>query len=491
LDHRGVPGDADGGARPLHIDPPLRAEATETRDEGAVTSLNAFTLTLSDAARQIRLNELSPSELLTSLLHRIDALEPALKAWALIDRVGAIAAAEQCSQEAAAGRLRGPLHGIPLGVKDIYYTQGMTTAAGSTILADFVPSYDATAVAKLKAAGAIILGKTATTEFAGFDPAATRNPWNTGHTPGGSSSGSAAAVSSGMCPAALGSQTGGSTIRPAAYCATVGLKPTYGRVSRYGVIPVSWCLDHVGLFTRTVEDAALLLEVLADHDPKDPTSATRPVSPYRTALDDPSPPRLGLLKEFFFANAQEEVKHNVERTAAHLSNAGAEVVDAPLPASFRAVHAAHRVLMMAEAAAIHKATFQTRMRDYRPQLRGMIAAGLFVPASTYLKAQQIRSQFLREIITALQGFDGFLTPATPAPAPKGLTSTGDPAFNAPWSFCGLPAITVPSGVTQAGLPLGIQLVGCPFEEGNLLRVARWCERIIGFGHQPHDPDHPT
>ncbi len=453
-----------------------------------MTSVDAFALTLADAARLIQLNELSPSELMASLLHRIDILEPELKAWALLDRAGAIAAAEQCSQEVAVGRLRGPLHGLPLGVKDIYYTQGIRTAAGSTILADFVPSYDATAVAKLKAAGAIVLGKTVTTEFAAFDPAATRNPWHTGHTPGGSSSGSAAAVASGMCPAALGSQTGGSTIRPAAYCATVGLKPTYGRISRYGVIPVSWSLDHVGLFTRTVEDAALLLEVLAGYDPKDATSTTHPVPAYRSALDASSPPRLGLLMEYFLPNASDDVQHNVEQTVERLRQAGAEVAATPLPGSFQAVHASHRVLMMAEAAAVHKATFQTRMRAYRPQIRSMIAAGLFVPASTYLKAQQIRSQFLREVMGTLQGFDGFLTPATPTPAPPGLTSTGDPAFNAPWSFSGLPAITIPSGVSQTGLPLGIQLVGSPFEEAALLRVARWCEGVIGFSHQPHTPD---
>ena len=455
-----------------------------------MTSLDPFKLTLSEASRLIHQNKLSPSELLTSLLHRIDALEPELKAWVNIDREGAIAAAERCSKEVAEGRLRGPLHGLPLGVKDIYYTKGMTTAAGSTILADFVPSYDATTVIKLKEAGAIILGKTETTEFACFDPAPTRNPWNTGHTPGGSSSGSAAAVSSGMCPGALGSQTGGSTIRPAAYCATIGLKPTYGRISRYGVFPVSWCLDHVGIFTRSVEDAAVLLEVLAGHDPKDLTSSTLPVPSYRKALDGSSPPRLGLLKEFFFVNANEAVKKNIEETTERLSNAGAEVVEVQLPASFKAVHAAHSILMMTEAAAVHKKTFQTRMKDYRPNLRGMIASGLLMPAPTYLKAQQIKSQFIREISEVIKGFNGFITPATPAPAPKGLKSTGDPAFNAPWSFSGLPAITVPSGVTKNGLPLGIQLVGHPFAEKELLHIAHWCERIIGFSNQPRDPVQP-
>jgi aspartyl-tRNA(Asn)/glutamyl-tRNA(Gln) amidotransferase subunit A len=453
-----------------------------------VTSLDAFTLTLSEASRRIHSNALSPSELLASLLHRIDALEPHLAAWVRIDREGAMATAETYSKEAAEGRLRGPLHGIPVGVKDIFYTQGMPTEAGSKLLAGFVPHFDATAVAKLRAAGAILLGKTETTEFACFDPAPTRNPWNPEHTPGGSSSGSAAAVSSGMCPAALGSQTGGSVIRPAAYCAVIGLKPTYGRISRYGVYPVSWCLDHVGVFTRTVEDAAILLEVLAGHDPRDPTSSTLPVPPYTRALSRISPPRVGLLKEFFTENASEEVRQNVAETAEALRNAGAQVVETKLPKSFSAVHAAHRILMITEAAAVHKEAFQTRMMEYRPNLRRMLASGLLVSASTYLKAQQIRSNFIREVAEAFDGFDCLLTPATPTPAPKGLTSTGDPAFNSPWSFCGFPSLTVPSGLSSDGLPVGIQLVGRPFDEERLLSAARWCERVIGFGDAPHDLD---
>lgn len=449
--------------------------------------MDAFKLTLSEASRLIHGNELSPSELLESLLQRIDRLEPKLEAWVTIDQEGAIATAERYSKEAAEGKLRGPLHGIPIGVKDIYYTAGMRTTAGSKILSDFTPSYDATVVAKLKEAGAIVLGKTETTEFAAFDPAPTRNPWNTEHTPGGSSSGSAAAVSAGMCPAALGSQTGGSIIRPAAYCGIVGMKPTYGRISRYGVIPVSWSLDHLGTITRTVEDAALLLEVLAGHDPKDTTTSTLSIPPYRRAMDRLSPPRLGLLKKFFHESAHEEVRRNIEEATRRLGTAGAEVVETMLSRSFSAVHAAHRTVMITEAAAYHEETFRSRMKDYRPNLRGMIATGLLVPASTYLKAQRIRSQFIREIRSLLEGFDCLLTPATTTPAPKGMSSTGDPAFNSPWSFCGFPAITIPSGLTKDGLPLGIQLVGHPFDEERLLSVACWCERVLGFGHDPRDP----
>lgn len=450
--------------------------------------MDAYKLTVSEASRLIHKNELSPTELLESILRRIDDLEPRLEAWVTIDRDRAMATAERHSKEAAEGRLRGPLHGIPVGIKDIYYTAGMKTAAGSKILADFVPNHDATTVARLKEAGAIILGKTETTEFAFTDPAPTRNPWNTEHTPGGSSSGSAVAVSPGMCPTALGSQTGGSTIRPAAYCGVVGLKPTYGRVSRYGILPLSWSLGHVGIFTRTVGDAALLLEVLAGHDPRDATSSTLPVPSYRMAMDSLSPPRLVLLREFFHDNAHEQVKKNTEEVAELLGGAGAEVEETRLPESFKAVHAAHRIIMMTEAAAFHEEAFQIRMGDYRPNLWGLVATGLLVPASTYLKAQRIRGLFIRETAAAMEGFDCLMTPAATVPAPKGLESTGDPAFNSPWSLCGLPSITVPSGLTGDGLPLGIQLVGRPFDEGRVLRVARWCERTIGFGYEPHDPE---
>lgn len=398
-----------------------------------------------------------------------------------------MATAEKYTREAAEGRIRGPLHGIPVGVKDIYYTKGMKTEAGSKILMGFTPSYDAEAVVKLKAAGGIILGKTETTEFAAFDPAPTRNPWNTGHTPGGSSSGSAAAVSSGMCQAALGSQTGGSTIRPAAYCGIVGLKPTYGRISRYGMIPVSWSLDHVGVLTRSVEDAALLLEVLAGHDQKDPSSSTHPTPPYRRALEGFNPPRFGLIEEYFSERAHEDVWKNFEETTDLLRAAGAEVAQAKLPECFSIVHAAHRVIIVAEAAAYHKDVFKTRMMDYRPKLRGLIASGLLLPVSTYLKAQQIRGQLIKEISASLEGFDCFITPSTTTPAPRGLESTGDPAFNSPWSFCGFPSVTIPSGLTEEGLPLGVQLVGRAFDEEGLLRTAYWCERTIGFGDQPHEP----
>ena len=450
--------------------------------------MDPYKLTLTQASRLIHRKELTPLELLESLLKRIDSLEPQLHAWVTLDRDNAITTAKTYSKEAEKGELRGPLHGIPIGIKDIFYTKNLKTTGGSKLLSDFIPPYDATVVSKLRAAGAIILGKTQTTEFALFDPAPTRNPWNRKHTPGGSSSGSAAAVSTGMCPAALGSQTGGSTIRPAAYCGIIGLKPTYGRLSRHGVIPVSFTLDHVGLLTRTVEDAALLLETLAGQDPLDPTTYSQPIPPYRTELNNPTTPRIGIPREFFWNHSSNEVKENIETAQKRLADNGAELTEAKLPRSFQAVHAAHRIIMTTEAATYHEETFQTRKEDYRPKLRALIPAALLTPASAYLKSQRIRNLFIRETDSSLRNYDCYLTPATPTPAPEGLESTGDPAFNAPWSFCGFPTITIPSGLTKNGLPLGIQLVGHPFDEQHLLQTAHRCEKVLTPKSEPHDTD---
>jgi len=264
--------------------------------------------------RQIGRKKISPVDLAESLLKRIDLLEPSIQAWVTIDRGKVLEEARRKEKEISRGRIRGPLHGIPLGVKDIFYTAGMKTTGGSKVLADFIPSFDSTAVLRLKQAGAIVLGKTATTEFAHADPAPTRNPWNREHTPGGSSSGSAAGVAAGMCPGALGSQTGGSVLRPASYCGVVGLKPTYGRISRYGVLPFSWSLDHVGIFTRNVLDAALLLNVLAGYDPLDPTTGREPVPDYIRSRTPSRGPLIGVVEEFYRKNAEEQVWETPRRS---------------------------------------------------------------------------------------------------------------------------------------------------------------------------------
>ncbi|MBI3301536.1 MAG: amidase, partial [Deltaproteobacteria bacterium] len=378
-----------------------------------------YELTAYDAARRIRQRELSPVTLIESLLQRIDLLEPKLQAWVTLDRAGALAAARQLEQEIQHGSPRGPLHGVPVGIKDIYYTAGLKTTGGSRIYPDFVPSYDATTVARLKQAGAIILGKTVTTEFATADPGPTRNPWNLEHTPGGSSSGSAAGVAARMIPVALGSQTGGSIQRPAAYCGVFGLKPTYGRVSGYGVFPVSWCLDHMGPLARTVTDIALVLQVLAGHDPLDPATSRVPVPDYLQAVQRADrPPRLGLVRQFYLERADAELRAHAEGVAERLARAGASVEEVKLPDSFRAVLAAQRVLMHVEAAAVHAELFRTHADLYRPKLRATIETGSLIPGVYYMQAQRIRRQFRQDMASVFQHHDFLLMPAAPGPAPR-------------------------------------------------------------------------
>lgn len=445
-----------------------------------------YTLSLSAAAALIRRRELSPGDYATALLARIDAGEPALQAWVTLDREGALAAAAAREQELDRGAEPGILHGVPLALKDIFYTAGLKTTACSRIYADFVPDYDATCVARLKAAGAVILGKAVTTEFATSDPSPTRNPWNREHTPGGSSSGSAVAVAAGMCPGALGSQTGGSTCRPAAYNGIVGLKPTYGRISRYGVVPVSWSLDTVGILTRRVADAALLLQAMAGYDAKDPGSANQPVPDYSAEMAHwEGPPRIGLLnKGYFFDRATDEVRRHTEAAAQELARAGAVIAEMELPASFATAADCQRIVMNVECAAFHEQWFRPRAEEYGPRLRANIEMGMLIPAVTYLQAQRLRRQFRQDLTALAESVDALLTPATPAPAPRDLTTTGDAAFQAPWTSAGLPTITIPSGLAGNGLPLGMQLAGPPWAEGRLLAVAGWCEAALGVDLRP-------
>ena len=323
-------------------------------------------LSVVEAAAQIREGTVSPVALAEALLAQIDALDGGLQAWVTIDRDAVLATAREREAEVARGEIRGPIHGVPVGLKDIFYTQGMLTACGSKVYSDFVPDFDATSVAKIKEAGGIILGKAVTTEFATSDPSPTRNPWNPEHTPGGSSSGSSAAVAARMVPAALGSQTGGSTCRPAAYNGIVGLKPTYGRISRYGVAPVSWSLDHVGILTRTVADAALMLEVLSGEDDNDPGSLREPVPDFSAQMAEHNrPPRIGLVRQFYQDYSTPEIWAHTEAIANQLAEAGAEVEEIPLPASFARVHSFQRIVMNVECAGFHQANHRKRARRLR------------------------------------------------------------------------------------------------------------------------------
>ena len=416
---------------------------------------------------------MTPTDLAESLLNRIDKIDPTIEAWVTIHREQVIEEAERATKEADEQVFRSKLHGIPVGVKDIYYTKGVRTTMGSKIFSSYIPDYDAETVKRLKTAGAVILGKTETTEFAVHDPAPTRNPWNTEHTPGGSSSGSAAAVSSGMCSLALGSQTGGSVVRPASYCGIVGVKPTYDLLPREGVFPLSWSLDHVGFFSRCVEDASLMLDVMGGLE--------KPI------LEVENSPRIGLLSGFFKENVVPEVWSVFEEAVGALWGEGAEFTDIVLPESFKLVADVHRVIMAVEAAAVHEDMYRIRRDDYRDYLKGFLSSGFLVPASAYLRAQRIRRIIMKDLVNLLRNFDCLACPASTDPAPKGLEWTGSPAFNAPWSLTGLPSLTIPMGLTDEKLPLGLQLIGHHFQEDRLMGVASWCESKLGFTQRPINP----
>ena len=444
-----------------------------------------YDLTVAEAASHIRLKQLSPVELMKSSLARSRSLEPRLKIWVTLDEDAALAAAERSQELLKLSGPQGPLHGVPVGVKDIYLTKGVRTTAGSPLFADFVPDHDATCVALLKRAGAIIMGKTVTTELACHDPAPTVNPWNPAHTPGGSSSGSAVGVAARVFPAALGSQTGGSVLRPASYNGVVGFKPSFGRISRYGVMPVAWSLDTAGYFTRSVQDAAILLGVLAGHDPKDPSSSRAPVPDYTGAVSAAAaPPRIALLRDHFFDGADPEVTTHTEQIAQRLAKAGATVEETFTTSSFVTVLAAHRVLMSVEAASVHEADFQARPDDFGPKVRSLIEAGSLMPAVTYVQALRLRRAFRSDMQNAVKGFDVILTPSTSTPAPRDLSTTGDPRFQSPWTLCGFPTISLPSGLSASGLPLGIQLASAPLAEVSLLAAARWCEQALDIAMSP-------
>ena len=327
-------------------------------------------LSVAEAAAQIREGTLSPVALAESLLTRIDALDGDLRAWVTIDRDAVLSAAREREAEVQRGDPLGLIHGVPVGLKDIFYTEGMLTACGSKVNADFVPEFDATSVAKIKAAGGIILGKAVTTEFASGDPSPTCNPWNLEHTPGGSSSGSSAAVAARMVPAALGSQTGGSTCRPAAYNGIVGVKATYGRISRYGVAPLSWSLDHVGILTRTVADGALMLTVLSGADDNDPGSLREPVPDFSAQMaEHDRPPRIGLVRQYYQDYATPEMWAHTEAVANQLAEAGAEVEEISLPDSFAVVHSFQRIVSNVECAGVHEVNHRIRAADYGPRIR--------------------------------------------------------------------------------------------------------------------------
>jgi len=428
---------------------------------------------MSVAVDLIAQGQLSPRQLVDHCLKQIARFEDQVHAWVCVDERGAVAEAERLGDLARQGRLLGPLHGIPIGVKDIIDVAGMATEAGSPLLRGRVAEQDAPVVARLRAAGAIILGKTVTTEFACFDPSPTRNPWNLEHTPGGSSSGSAAAVALEMCMGALGSQTGGSIIRPAAYCGVAGLKPTFGRVDTAGVVPVSRHLDHTGPLARSATDLWTMFAVMTGTEDQ--------------ALDLPplsAPPTISVIGEFFLQQADDAVRDVMVAASDALLKSGAQLQMLSLPESFVLALAMHRCLMAVDAAETHLQTFTDHHDSYGPRVRALIEDGLSTPAIDYALALRHQEQFRRDMEAIIREDVIAATPATPTAAPAGLDSTGDPSFNSPWSHAGLPAVTIPSGLTPDGLPCGLQLIAPPHQEQRLLSVAAWCEHALAFRAAP-------
>jgi Asp-tRNA(Asn)/Glu-tRNA(Gln) amidotransferase A subunit family amidase len=439
-------------------------------------------LTASQIADGVRRGTLSSAEAVQQHLDLIESLDARFEAWVLVDSAGARAAARELE---AKGPQQGSLAGVPVGVKDIYDIAGLPTRCGSSGFAAYTPAEDAATVQRLRAAGAVLLGKTATTEFAFLDPAPTRNPWNPAHTPGGSSSGSAAAVAAGMAPVALGTQTVGSVLRPAAYCGVVGLKASHGRVSLSGIFPLAPSFDHPGIFSHTVLDAAIVLQAIAGYDERDPLSVRAPVDDYVAAVAVAAdPPVIGVPWQYFRERAGPEVVEETERVARLLADAGATLRDIELSYTAQGIRDLGESIFAAEAAAVHAKLYAEHADEYRPLLRAHIAKGQTVRAVDYIDAMAARGRFRRDFTLSLEPVDALLIPTAPTTAPEGITSTGDAVFCAPASFAGLPAISLPSGVSPAGLPLSVQLVTGPFEEANLLRVAAWAERVLDFHAVP-------
>jgi len=431
----------------------------------------ATPITIQEATRAIRAGRLTPGDLLERCLAQIRGHEAAVRAWALVDEDGARQAAAERTREAERGRWRGPLHGIPIGVKDIIDVKGLPTRAGSPLLGHEPAAADAPVVAALRRAGAVILGKTVTVEFACFDPSPTRNPWNLSHTPGGSSSGSAAALAMGMCLGALGTQTGGSLVRPSAYCGVATCKPTFGRLSTQGIVPVSASLDHPGPMARTVGDVALLLGCLFG-------------KPNWRPLGPASAPRLGLVETTLLMDCDAAVQRTTQAAMEQLARAGADIQPIALPSRFAEAMKMHRCIMSVEAAAEHRERFAAHRGQYGPLIAALLDEGLAISAVDYVEAKAWHRDFRREAARLLDGLDALAMPSTPTTAPPTLATTGTPHFQAPWSLGRLPVVSLPCGLADDGLPVALQLIGRRNGEARLLEIAAWCEASLGFNALP-------
>lgn len=456
--------------------------------------------TMADLGRMVATKQVSPVEVVRAHLERISGLDPTIRAFITVSADAALEAARAAESALMTGHVVGPLHGVPWAPKDLYSTKGLRTTGGSKILGEWVPSEDSTVVARLARAGAIVLGKLNMHEFA-YGPEGinahygdTRNPWSADahRIAGGSSSGSGAAVAAALAPGSLGSDTGGSIRIPASLCGITGLKPTYGRVSRAGVLPLAWSMDHVGPMTRSARDCALMLSAIAGYDPADPTTSVLPVPDYGAALTgEVKGLRVGLLRAHFTDTAAPEVRAAVEGVAKQLEQGGAVVDEVNLTQVIH-VATASAAIVASEALAYHGPWMRSRAQDYQPDVRERLRLGAFVNGAHYVRAQQIRALVAREVDEALARRDVLLAPATPLVAPvlgERETTLGDGPSDVraallrctrPFNFSGHPACAAPCGFTAAGLPIGAQIVGRPFDEATVLRVVDAYQRITDW-----------
>ena len=431
-------------------------------DDGLVT------LTATEAAAELARGAISAEDYSRACLDRIAAAEGEIRAFAHLDRDHVLTQARALDERRAQGQPVGPLHGVPVAIKDIIDTTDYPTELGSPLGSGRRPWHDATVVSKLRAAGAVIIGKTVTTEFAYYHPGPTRNPHDPARTPGGSSSGSAAAVAANMVPLALGSQTNGSTIRPAAFCGVFAVKPSHGLVSRAGVLMLSRRLDHVGAFARSLPDIALVLDVIAGHDPADPDSRPFAAPDFRVLQREksPLPPRFAFVRTPVWDKADADTKAAFEELLAAL---GPAIAPVDIPETMAEAWEVHRTIMAADMA--HNLAPFVARGGPSEVMRKLLAQGKSVSAVDYLGALAKASRYATSLAEIFDECDAIVTPAAPGIAPKGLSATGDPAFCTLWTLTGLPALSLPLLAGAGGLPLGVQLVGAPGRDGRLLRIA--------------------
>ena len=428
-------------------------------DRTAPSQLNR--LSAAEAARRIARKELTSEKLVAACLERIAAREPEVKAWAYLNRDAALVQARALDRE----KPRSPLHGVPIGIKDVIDTADMPTEYNSPIYRGHQPSWDASCVALLRRAGCVILGKAVTTEFANNNPSHTRNPHNLTHTPGGSSAGSAAAVADFMVPLALGTQTGGSTIRPAAYCGAVGYKPSFNTINRAGLKFVSESLDTIGIIARSAEDAALCVHVLSDRALADFSAAARA-------------PRIGVYRSSRWQEADDATRAQIEAAAAALAKAGARVSDAVLPESVERLYDVHNDVMGYEAARTFAWEYANHLDKISPNLRKRLDEGWALPRAKYDAARECARVARRTLAERMNDYDFLLTPSAPSEAPARLDTTGNSLFNRIWTLLGVPCVTLPCGKGPKGLPLAVQLVGCMDADSELLAWSDWAARHL-------------